>query len=191
MILVLSGPGGAGKGTVAARLVERDPALWLSRSWTTRAQRPGESDDAYEFVDRVDFEKRMADGGFLEWAEFLGQLYGTPHPEPPPGMDVLLEIDLQGAAQVRERDPDALIVLLLPPSPEIQAERLRRRGDDEAEVARRLETGAREERVGRALTSFVVVNNDVDQAVAEVAGILEAHRRAGPESPGGVSRGGA
>jgi guanylate kinase len=142
-------------------------------------------------VDRVTFEKRVADGGFLEWAEFLGHLYGTPHPDPPLGKDVLLEIDLQGAAQVKDRDPEALIVLLLPPSPEVQAERLRRRGDDEAEVARRLETGAREELVGRALTSFVVVNNDVDQAVAEVAGILEAHRRAGPESPGGKPRGGA
>jgi guanylate kinase len=165
--------------------------LWLSRSWTTRAQRPGESDEAYEFVDRTTFEKRVADGGFLEWAEFLGNLYGTPHPVPPPGRDVLLEIDLQGAAQVRERDPEALIVLLLPPSPEIQAERLRKRGDDEAEVARRLETGAREEQVGRALTTNVVVNEDVDQAVAEVAGIVEAHRRAGPESPGGAPRGGA
>jgi guanylate kinase len=165
--------------------------LWLSRSWTTRPQRPGESDDAYAFVDRTRFEKRVADGGFLEWAEFLGNLYGTPHPEPPPGKDVLLEIDLQGAAQVREKDPDALIVLLLPPSPEIQAERLRRRGDDEAEVARRLERGAREERVGRALTPYVVVNDAVDQAVSEVAGILEAHRRAGPDSPGGDSRRGA
>jgi guanylate kinase len=96
-----------------------------------------------------------------------------------------LEIDLQGAAQVRERHPEALIVLLLPPSPEVQAERLRRRGDDETEVARRLEIGAREERVGRALTPFVVVNDDVDQAVAEVADIVEAHRRAGPESPVG------
>jgi guanylate kinase len=165
--------------------------LWLSRSWTTRARRPGETDEAYEFVDRTRFEMRAADGGFLEWAEFLGNLYGTPHPEPPPGRDVLLEIDLQGAAQVRARDPEALIVLLLPPSPEIQAERLRKRGDDEAEVARRLETGAREEKIGRALTEFVVVNDDVDQAVAEVAGIVEAHRRAGPESPGGAPRGGA
>ena len=104
---------------------------------------------------------------------------------------MLLEIDLQGAAQVRQSHPEALIVLLLPPSPAVQAERLRRRGDDEAEVARRLETGAREERVGRALTPFVVVNDDVDKAVAEVAGILEAHRRAGPESPGGAPRGGA
>jgi guanylate kinase len=132
----------------------------------------------------------VADGGFLEWAEFRGQLYGSPHPEPPPGKDVFLEIDLQGAAQVRDRHPEALIVLLLPPSPEVQAERLRRRGDDEAEVARRLEIGAREEKVGRALTPFVVVNDDVDQAVAEVAGILKAHRRAGPESavghPGGT-----
>jgi guanylate kinase len=78
---------------------------------------------------------------------------------------------------VRERHPEALVVLLLPPSPEVQADRLRRRGDDEAEVARRLETGAREERVGRALTPFVVVNEDVDQAVAEVAGIVDAHRK--------------
>jgi guanylate kinase len=165
--------------------------LWLSRSWTTRARRPGESDDDYEFVDRTRFEKRVADSGFLEWAEFQGQLYGTPHPEPPPGRDVFLEIDLQGAAQVRERHPEALIVLLLPPSPEIQADRLRRRGDDEVEVARRLEIGAREEKIGRALTPFVVVNDDVDRAVAEVAGIVEAHRRAGPDSPGGVPRGGA
>ena len=171
--------------------MERDRRLWLSRSWTTRARRPGESDEDYEFVDRTTFEKHAADGGFLEWAEFLGNLYGTPHPEPPPGRDVLLEIDLQGAAQVRDRHPEALIVLLLPPSAEIQAERLRRRGDDEAEVARRLETGAREEKIGRALTELVVVNDDVDQAVAEVAGILDAHRRADPESPGGAPRGGA
>ena len=82
-------------------------------------------------------------------------------------------------------------MLLLPPSPEVQAERLRRRGDDADEIARRLATGAREERTGRALTPYVVVNKDVDQAVADVAGILEAHRRAGPESPGGRLRGGA
>jgi guanylate kinase len=171
--------------------VEQDGRLWLSRSWTTRAQRPGEPDDAYVFVDRTRFEKHAADGGFLEWADFLGNLYGTPTPDPPPERDVLLEIDLQGAAQVRDRDPDALIVLLLPPSPEIQAERLRRRGDDEAEVTRRLEKGAREESLGRRITPFVVVNENVDQAVAEVAGILDAHRRAGPESPGGAPRGGA
>jgi guanylate kinase len=128
----------------------------------------------------------VADGGFLEWAEFQGQLYGTPHPEPPPDKDVFLEIDLQGAAQVRERHPEALIVLLLPPSAEIQADRLRGRGDDETEVARRLELGAQEEKVGRSLTPFVVVNDDVDRAVAEVAGIVEAQRKAVPGSPGGA-----
>lgn len=158
----------------------------MSRSWTTRARRQGESDDAYVFVDRTSFEKQVANGGFLEWAEFQGQLYGTPHPEPPPGRDVFLEIDLQGAAQVRARHPEALIVLLLPPSPQIQAERLRRRGDDEAEVARRLALGAAEELVGRKLTPFVVVNGDVDQAVSEVAGILDSQRRAAPEPPGGA-----
>jgi guanylate kinase len=173
---------------VAARLVARDPRLWLSRSWTTRPRRPGEGDEAYTFVDRGRFEEHARAGGFLEWAEFLGNLYGTPHVEPPPGRDVLLEIDLQGAAQVKDRHPDALVVLLLPPSPEEQAERLRQRGDDEQEIARRLETGAAEERVGRALTGHVVVNNDVDQAVADVAGILEAHRS--PESPGDPLPGG-
>ena len=118
----------------------------------------------------------MAEGGFLEWAEFLGYRYGTPIPEPPPGCDVLLEIDLQGARQVLARDPDTLVVLLLPPSPDVQAERLRDRGDDEEEVARRLAKGREEERQGRELTSFVVVNDDLDRAVAEVAGILDAHR---------------
>jgi len=169
---------------VASRLVERDPKLWLSRSWTTRARRPGEAADAYRFVDRVEFEKHIAGDGFLEWAEFLGNLYGTPHPVPPPGQDVLLEIDLQGAAQVRARDPHALIVLLLPPSPEVQATRMRARGDDEAEIRRRLEKGAREEQEGRRLTPHVVVNDDVDRAVGEVAGIVEAQRTAAPAPPG-------
>jgi len=98
---------------------------------------------------------------------------------------VVLEIDLQGAHQVRHRHPDALFVLLLPPSPEVQAERLRRRGDSEDEVVRRLRKGAEEERAGRELTGFVVVNDDVDRAVAQVAGILEAHRTPPPASPAG------
>ena len=129
----------------------------------------------------------MRAGGFLEWAEFLGHLYGTPVPVPPPGCDVLLEIDLQGAHQVLARDPGAVVVLLLPPSDDVQAERLRARGDDEAEVARRLAKGHEEELQGRALTPYVVVNDQLDRAVAEVAGILDAHRRgaasSGPDFP--------
>jgi len=173
---VISGPGGVGKSTVAKRLAAADPALWLSRSWTTRARRPGEREDAYHFVDRDTFESRARQGGFLEWASFLGHLYGTPTPEAPPGHDVLLEIDVQGAGQVREADPEAVIVLLVAPAVEAQAERLRARGDDEEHVARRLELAAREEAEGRRLADHVVVNGSVDQAVSELLGILAAHR---------------
>jgi guanylate kinase len=159
--------------------VAADPRLWLSRSWTTRPRRPGEPADAYEFVDRATFEHRARQGGFFEWAEFLGDLYGTPLAEPPPGKDVLLEIDLQGARQVRSRRPDATLILLRPPSSEVQAARMRARGDDEGRIAARVEAGREEERVGRELADAVVVNNELSQATAEIAGILEARRSAG------------
>lgn len=175
-IFVLFGPGGAGKGTIAARLVEDDPRLWLSRSWTTRARRPGEPESAYVFVDRPAFEAKAAAGGFFEWAEFIGNLYGTPVPEAGDGRDVLLEIDLQGATQVRKLRPDATLILLLPPSPDIQANRLRGRGDDEAHVARRLAEGAEEERGGRLIADHVAVNHTVAQATADVASILGLRR---------------
>ncbi len=175
---MLIGPGGAGKGTVASRLVAGDPGLWLSRSWTTRPRRDGEGDDAYVFVDRPTFEAEVGRGGFLEWAEFLGNLYGSPWPEPPPGSDVLLEIDLQGARQVVERRPDAVVVLLVPPSPEVQAARLAARGDDPAHVRRRLERGREEVAAGRRLAGHVVVNDEVERAVGEVAGIVDRSRAA-------------
>jgi guanylate kinase len=108
----------------------------------------------------------------------------------PPDKDVVLEIDLQGARQVKEQHPDALIVLLVPPSPEVQRHRLRQRGDDAAEVERRIARGAEEERAGRDMTPFVVVNDEVDRAVAEVAGILHTHRTCPPPSAAGP-RGGA
>ena len=184
-MFVVSGPGGVGKDTIVGQLVAGDARLWPSRSWTTRAQRPGEPDEAYTFVDRAAFEAEIARGGFLEYAEYLGHLYGTPLPEPPPGRDVVLEIDLQGAEQVRRRDPSALIVLLVPPSAEAQAERLRGRGDDEAAVARRIAKGEEEMRVGRTLTDHVVVNDRLESAVAEVAGILDAHRSPPPTTMGG------
>jgi guanylate kinase len=178
-MFVLFGPGGAGKGTIASRLVAGDRSLWLSRSWTTRARRPGESDDAYEFVDRQAFEERIRAGGFFEWAEFLGNLYGTPVPDPPAGSDVLLEIDLQGAREVRRLRPDATLILLLP-SPQAQEERLRARGDDEAHITERLRAGAEEALEGRAIADEVVVNSDLTQATDDVAGIVgrcrSAHR---------------
>jgi guanylate kinase len=180
LLFVLFGPGGAGKGTIADRLVAEDGALWLSRSWTTRAQRPGESDEAYRFVDRPVFEQKIREGGFFEWAEFLGNLYGTPVPEPPPGHDVLLEIDLQGARQVRQLRPDAILILLRPPSPEAQESRLRARGDTEDHIAERLRAGAEEVREGRAIAHAVVVNEDLPQATRDVAGIVGRYRAERP-----------
>ena len=117
-------------------------------------------------------------GVFFESAEFLGNLYGTPVTVSPAGSDVLLEIDLQGAQQVRRQRPDAVLILLKPPSPAVQEERLRARGDDEPHIARRLEEGAEEERMGIEIADAVVVNHDVTQATAHVAGIVERYRSA-------------
>ncbi len=185
---MLFGPGGAGKGTIAAQLVSRDPGLWLSRSWTTRTRRPGEADQAYVFVDRATFESHAQNGGFFEWAEFLGNYYGTPLPTPPPGRDVLLEIDLQGARRVRELEPGATLILLKPPSAAVQAARLRARGDDEDHIAERLRAGIDEEAQGMAIADEVVVNHDIGQATTETAGIVDRYRSAARQ--GGARSGG-
>jgi guanylate kinase len=171
-ILILIGPGGAGKGTLARHLVAADDRLWLSRSWTTRPRRPGEAEDAYEFVDHERFLDRVAQDGFLEWAEFLGNLYGTPVPEPPPGHDILLEIDVQGARQVLERVPGAVVALVVPPTEAHQIERLRHRGDTEAHVTARVERGRAEIEAGRKVADHVVVNEDLEASTAELLSIL-------------------
>ena len=175
-VFVISGPGGVGKDTIVGHLLGRDPALWLSRSWTTRGQRPGEPDEAYHFVDRAPFEDHIAAGGFLEWAEYLGNLYGTPLPDPPAGRDVVLVIELQGARQVLDRVPGAVMILVVPPSRADQQARLAGRGDTEHHTAARLASAEEEERVGRALAHHVVVNDQLGRAVDEVAGIVLRHR---------------
>ena len=170
-----------GKGTIVDRLIERDPRLWLSRSWTTRARRPSEKPDAYHFVDREEFEAAIEAGKFLEWAEVVpGQLSGTPVPHPPAGRDLVLEINLDGARQVHEVRPDAVVVLIVAPSVEAQVERMRRRGDTVEQIARRVELGRKEEEIGRALADHVVVNDDLERAVDEVAGIVARHRTRSP-----------
>jgi guanylate kinase len=176
---VLIGPGGAGKGTLAAELVAADPTIWLSRSWTTRPPRPGELErGAYVFVDRAAFERAVAAGGFFEWAEFLGNLMGTPIPDPPPGSDVLLEIEVQGAEQVLAQRPDATVILLLPPSTEVQAARLAARGDDADQIRRRVEKGLQEVERGRQVATYTVVNDDLRQAYGELAAIVARTRTA-------------
>ncbi len=153
------------------------PDIWLSRSWTTRPRRDGEDAGAYVFVDEEEFRRRAGEGGFLEWAEFLGHLYGTPVPSPPPGSDVLLEIDVQGAEQVLAKCADAVVIMLLPPSAEVQRERLFARGDPEGHVRQRIDKGREEVARGRQLARFEVVNSQVDQAVGELAGIVSRTRR--------------
>jgi guanylate kinase len=184
LLVVIAGPGGVGKDTLAQRLAAEDPRFVVSRSWTTRAPRPGEDRDAYTFVDRATFEERVAAGGFLEWAEYHGNLYGTPTPDPGDARHQVLVIETQGARQVLElAGDDVCIILLEPPSAEILEARLRERGDDDEAVARRLAAAAFEIEHGLALTDNLVVNDDLTQAVADVRRILEGRLSGGNAAP--------
>lgn len=158
-------------------MVECDPHLWLSRSWTTRPRRTNEDGTEYHFVDRATFEEAITEHRFLEWAEFHGNLYGTPLATPPEGDDVLLEIEVQGAEQVRRTNHDAVVFLILPPSMDQLEERLRGRGDPDEHVARRLSGTPQELAKGRELASYVVLNDDVERAVREILSILEVLRQ--------------
>lgn len=177
LVVVLIGPGGVGKGTLAARLIEREPRLWLSRSWTTREKRPVERGDEYVFVDDATFRRAIDEGRFLEWAAFHEHLYGTPLPDAPQDRDVLLEIEVQGAEQVRARFPDATVFLILPPSLFELEERLRLRGDHEAHVRQRLSSTPHELARGQALASYTIVNDDLERATSEILSILEGLRQ--------------
>ncbi len=179
LIIVVSGPGGVGKGTIVDALVRRDPDLWLSRSWTTRARRPSEREDAYVFTSAEAFEDRITAGGFLEWTEFLGNYYGTPRPEEFDGAgspDIVLEIELDGAQQVKRQYPQAVLIFVLPPSREEQERRLRGRGDPGDKVQARLRKAEIEEPIGREQANHVVVNDNFDQTVDEIMAIIDRER---------------
>jgi guanylate kinase len=177
LIIVISGPGGVGKGTIVDALIAKDPSLWLSRSWTTRERRPGEREDAYHFTSAEAFEQRISGGGFLEWTEFLGNYYGTPVPESEvAGSDVVLEIEVDGARQVKERFPEAVLIFVLPPSREEQERRLRERGDPGDKVMARLKKAELEEPIGRGLADHVVVNDDLNQTINELVNIIDTER---------------
>ena len=175
-VVIVSGPGGVGKGTIVEQLLARDPHLWLSRSWTTRPRRPAEPTEAYRFVDRATFEAAVAQGGFLEWVEFLDYLQGTPVPDPPEGTDVLLEIDVRGGRQVKELVPDAVLVFVDAPSPAHQRKRLENRGDDTATVARRMRKTASERAEALEMGYRIVVNDEVGRAVRAIEGLIAADR---------------
>lgn len=187
-LTVITGPSGVGKGTLVARLLQRHPALWLSVSATTRSPRPGEIDGQhYFFLTRDDFEARVASGGFLEWAEFAGHLYGTPRPpveaQLAQGRPVLLEIELEGARQVRRSFPAAFQLLIKPPSFEELERRIRGRGTDADEaIARRL-ARARVELEAEAEFDAVLVNADLETAVAELERIVGLDAPAPPAPP--------
>ena len=173
---VISGPGGVGKGTVVERLLVEVPGLWLSRSWTTRDRRPGEAPDAYHFVTREQFLAHVEDDGFLEWVEFLDYMQGTPMPSAPDGHVVIFEIDVQGAAQIKAINPDAHLVFVDTPSIGEQERRLRERGDTDDRVTMRLEKAAEERITAAQLGCTVVINDDLDRAVAELESLIEAAR---------------
>ena len=186
-LVVLAGPTAVGKGTVAARVRAHHPQVWISVSVTTRSPRPGEVDGVhYWFVTDAAFDRMVADGQLLEWAVVHRRArYGTPRRPVDEalaeGRPALLEIDLQGARQVRESMPEALFVFLKPPSWEELVRRLTGRGTETAEEqARRLET-AREELAAETEFDVTIVNHEVHAAAEELVALMVAHQ--GPNVP--------
>lgn len=178
-LFVVSGPSGVGKSTLVSHVVDSVPHLGFSVSATTRAPRPGEVDGVhYHFMNDDEFEQAIARGAFLEHAGVYGKRYGT-LAEPvrtalDAGRSVLLDIDVQGAAQVRRSLPDAVHVFIVPPSREVLAERLRGRGtEDEGDVRRRLRDGEAQLR-GLGTYDHLVVNDDLEVAKATLLGIVLA-----------------
>lgn len=181
IVVVVSAPSGAGKTTVLARALRELGGIRFSVSHTTRAPRGDERDGVqYHFVDRAEFERLRESSGLLEWAEVHGNLYGTGLAEiekaSAAGVDILLDVDVQGAEQVRRRIPEAVTVFILPPSYEVLEQRLRSRGqDDEATIRRRLAAAGQEiDRFERY--DFAVVNDYLDGCVEDLKSIVRAAR---------------
>ena len=180
-IFMVVAPSGAGKSTLVNALLARDAGIELSVSFTTRAPRPGETDGReYHFTDADDFLARRGRGEFLEWAEVHGHYYGTSRPwieqRLGTGRDVLLEIDWQGARQVRHALPQAIGIFVLPPSIEALEARLHKRGQDSPQVIARRLLAAGAEISHAAEFDYVIINESFDHALAELGAVVTATR---------------
>lgn len=181
LLLILSAPSGAGKTSLYRALLGRMHGVVASVSHTTRPPRPGETDGVdYHFVDPDEFERLVAAGAFLEHARVFDRAYGTSKEaverQRAAGNDVVLEIDWQGARQIRERVPDAVSVFVLPPSRAALRERLEGRGQDDAEVIERRMREAEAEISHYAEYDYVIVNDDFEDAIASLTGVVRAER---------------
>lgn len=177
--MVISGPSGAGKSTLLARVLAETPGVRFSVSHTTRPPRPGEAPGVeYHFVTPDRFEELRDQGVFLEWARVHGRLYGTSRREcedaEREGLDLILDLDVQGAAQVRMKLPEAVTVFVLPPSYGALEERLRTRGSEQ-DVARRLEAASEETSLYQTY-DYLIVNSDLDGCVEDLKAIIRAAR---------------
>ncbi len=181
LIIVISGPAGSGKGTVINHLRDMMPDLGLSVSATTRAPRPGEEDGVhYYFIDREEFEKRIESGEILEYNYYCDNYYGTPKSElerlSAEGQDVILEIDVNGALQVKKLFPDSVAVMLIPPTLKMLEARLRGRGTETEEVIRRRLERAKEELMLLSAYDYVAVNGDgkAEECAKLLKGMIDA-----------------
>lgn len=180
-LFIVSAPSGAGKTSLLKALVETEDRIRVSVSHTTRPKRPGEVDAVdYHFVDREVFSRMVQSNAFLEHAEVFGNHYGTSEAgireQLEQGNDVILEIDWQGAQQVRQRFPETVSIFILPPTPQALRQRLGNRGQDSAEVIERRLGEAREEMLHYAEYDYIVVNDLFEQALGELRAVITAQR---------------